>query len=151
MMKQEIKHNSWHMWLANVGVDNYGKLRPGETIDICQYIRLVLFGLIKAIGATLIIILFVSWVSFSIGNLIGWLFMDYAIEPIAVIVWITFGVLGAITTMSHLIITYDRYQNKRYWAKIYKEGGVLPEVKPSFLSLAYRKFKDKTCFKLEIK
>jgi lipid-A-disaccharide synthase-like uncharacterized protein len=150
-MKQEIKHDSWHMWLANIGMDSYCKLKPGETIDICQYIRLVAFGIIKAMFCTFVTILFVSWVLFSIGNLIGWLFLDYAIDPMAAIVWITFGVLGGAGIISYVIILYARYEKKRYWAMFYQEGGIVPEVRPSFISLAYRKFKEKTCFKLEVK
>lgn len=145
-MKHNINHTSWHMFLANFGVDDYAKLRSGESIDICSYIRLILKGLFKAFGICFFATAIATWVIFSVGNLIGWIYMDYKLEPISGIFFMALLCFSVLMLFAVSKDVYDRYRRKRYLSQIYSNK----EVKTSFLTLAYRKFKNKTCFKLDI-
>lgn len=74
---------------------------------------------------------------FSIGNLVGVFFLDgYEFSPITGLV---LGVYG--------LIAFCLYKEKQYE---YRQsiGYVAPKKEPGFLTLAYRKFKDKTCIKI---
>jgi hypothetical protein len=148
MMKHDIQFGSWHMWLANFGIDPYVKLRKGSTIDICSYIRMVWTGFFKLAGIVLLITAAVGWTLFSIGNLIGWLFYGYLLEVVTIfniiLLLVFFGLFVAFA-ISHAC---KEYQLDKYWKTIYRKG---KKPEPGFIVLAYRKFKEKTCFVLEIK
>jgi len=150
MMKQEIKHNSWHMWLANFGKDEWTRLDIGEHIDICSYLRLVFWGLLRFTGVCLMVVALTSWAAFSVGNMFGWLFLDYKLEAPTVIAVVGFLILLLLVLLAYGKDKYDQYRRKQYWKRI-ENGTHRKPRKPTFLQLVYRKFKDKTCFKLEIK
>lgn len=147
-----FKDNSWHFWVVNFGEK---RINPnwGDT-DICEYIRCFFRGLFWLFVTTFIICGFTTWVLVSIGNVIGTLFLGYKIEPYAVVFLLmltggamAFGIVGSIKWYSERQAEKNRLLREAYYRGELKE----PEPKePGFLTLAYRKFKDKTCVRIKI-
>lgn len=149
-MKQEINHNSWHMWLANFAKDEWTRFDIGDTTDICTYVKAVFWGTLRFIGVAVMVVALVSWTAFSVGNMFGWLFLDYKLEAPTVIAVFGFIVSVLLLAFAYGKDRYDAYRRKQYWKRI-ENGEHSKPRKPGFMALVYRKFKDKTCFKLEIK
>lgn len=147
MITSDINHKSWHMWLANFGVsDRWDRISTGDRVDICSYIRRVLFGVLKLAVLSAAIGFMTLWVLFSIGNIFGWLFLGYMLEGPAI-----FFIIMSISLLSVFVIFYTKNKVDEYqWKKRSRYVESKPK-KPGFMSLAYRKFKDKTCFMLEVK
>lgn len=149
MEYHDLQYSTWHMWLANFGVTRYDRLDPGDRVDICSYIRMVAMGALKLLILTLVGLVLVGWVLFSIGNMFAFLFMGYTLELPAFMFWF-FGSLILIGIGFHhgkkkvSDLLYER--RIKNW-----DGKARPKKKPGFLALAYRKFKDKTCFMMEVK
>ena len=149
-MKHEIKHDSWHMWLANFTKDEWTRLDINDTVDICTYLRLVVVGFLRVLLLTLVAIALGGWVLYSAVNLFGWVFLGWTLEPPAVVMVAAFMGVAFLLAVAYGKIKWDDYQRALYWKRITEEGMRGPK-KPGFLTLVRKKFKEKTCFKLEIK
>lgn len=128
----ELSSNSWHYKIAN-----FGEQRTGwEEDDICHYIRSFIFG-----GFWALVVLFFalgagSAYLFSIGNVLGWMFLGYLLEPFSVLVLgATLMIVGGVAIAVWWI---ERQHNKK-------------EEEPGVVGLAYRRFKDKTCVRIKFK
>ena len=147
MQAQKLSSNSWHLWLANFGVPNkWDIIEVGDRLDICSYIRRVAWGLLKVVLLTIALIGILYGVLFSIGNLIGWLFFGYILaEPV--------GVFWGVVLMMALIVLVGvsvKATSDKVKDVLYKNSRERRNKQPGFLVLAYRKFKDKTCFMVEV-
>lgn len=137
-----IKRNSWHYKLANFGRE---RVWPGEKIDFCRYFRCVVGGLFVFTITALVAFAAGVWFIDTIVELFrfflyGIKMSDMAIAMTVIVLSIGVGALFAVCK-----IKYDDYQYlKRKSRKDYEE----PE--PNFFTLAYRKFKDKTCHLLQV-
>jgi len=128
----ELKRESWHYWLANFG-------EPGGRVhtetDICSYIRYVMIGSFWFTVTGVIGLAFVSWLSHSIGNLIGWLLFDYVLEKSSFAFFLFFGTIALLLTF----IAGTVYVKEK-----------VEESEPGFARLAYRSWKDKFCAKVKL-
>lgn len=130
MKSYKLKKDSWHYWLASFG-DEY---RVYRLDDICGYIRAVIHGAFLLLLMGIIISILGGTSAFALGNLFSWLFLGYELSGVTVIYSaVITGLIGAaivIISIEHLKEKSDRNN-------------------PGFVRLAYRKFKDKTCSKVE--
>jgi hypothetical protein len=136
MKSFKLNVKSWHGWLYNFGRD-WDRLRPGESVDLCSYIRGVFFHslLVLFLGGALSLMVFGSIAAFA--NVFSWLFLGYILEPAAVVVVGIYASIGALAAFLH-------YKQKRDEANYDK-----PKPPPGFVKLAYSKFKEKTCAMIE--
>lgn len=128
----KLKKDSWHFWLATFGDKNRVDHRYGD--DICHYIRSVLVGAFWATFALVAASLFTAWVGFSFGNLIGWLFFGYVLDLATVFFFMFAAFIGA-------LVGWAAFMD---WRREH-----CADREPGFVTLAYRKFKTKTCAMVE--
>lgn len=145
-----ISENSWHFWVVNFGER---RIRPswGDT-DICEYTRCFIRGLMCLIAAAVGIGLVIAFITASIINGIAWMFFGYIMEPWTFAFMLMVVGAGLATCLFHfaqfMIRRREAIRQKRH--ELMKKGEYTPPP-PSFLTLAYRKFKDKTCVRLTFK
>lgn len=138
-----IKMKSWHMWLANFGVEKWKKLETADRIDICRYGRRVLLGAMKLAALTIAVTGVTWWAVYSIGNMIGWLFLDYVlIEPTVMFFSMAFA-LTALVAIGGVWHGYKWIRDRRAINR--------PVTEPGFVSLMAHKIKSKMCFMIEVK
>lgn len=143
-MNHTLNKKSWHFWLATkVGPMSY---YPGKQVNICSYIRNVLAGL----GALILTII-------SFGGLIGLYFLG----GYELIVWaLENGMSGSPPDISFLFLFINIIAAAIAFGIVllytcgkihdYKQmKAAEPERQPSFISLAFRKWKEKKCFFVE--
>jgi hypothetical protein len=146
MMTHTIKRDSWHFKLQNFGAaDQYYGTK--ET-DICTYTRRV----IRGASLFLLVCSLALFGGYCVGDFIYWLYtgLMYEFTKMALGAFMTVIILGMVAcglVAAALLHTHKKYEDYKY-AKMKSDDYVEP--KPSFMQLAYRKFKDKTCFKLKV-
>lgn len=140
MKSFNLKKDSWHFWLSKFMRERW--YYPGDQVDLCQYIRKVIMGVIILFFVSFTGLLF-SWAYLYGGYaLIACLFDSQCTEPPELsVLFITINIIALVILAAFgACIAKEKYDEYRY-------DHPLPEVEkdPSFLQLAYRKFKDKTC------
>lgn len=147
-----LKKNSWHYWLAT----NIGDYKEYQN-DFCAYVRSVLFSIIA--GALIVttfggIGLFILYV---IGREVhalftcvisGWFGISTVcsygkFEEAATSFLVGLAICAAIIA----VIVFSCKRKERIRKEIYAGRRKMPE--PSFITLAYRSLKEKTCFRVE--
>lgn len=126
MKAYTLKKNSWHYWLAKKG-----GLWGNET-DICDYIRKVLKGILVVFFVSLAIPVILFIIGSGAWNIFAYLFLGVKLNLFA---RVTITVLGAIVSFFMLVgfgVMYSKIHDKI-------------SDNPGFVTLSYRKFKDKTC------
>lgn len=134
-MMEVTLNKSWHLWLANFGEK---RIRPEWGTDICEYTRAVLVGLFWALFSFSFISVFGSWVLFSVYDIINMMITGQMIEKATMVFLFTLGLLTIISGFVGFKIWMER--------RPVKERPVKP---PSIAKVVYRKFKDKTCFRIK--
>ena len=134
-----LDSNSWHFWLSNFGAR---RIWPDEETDICEYTRAVISGTFSLFAVTLFWAIISAWVGFSFYNLGEYLFgyVDKVIPTTVMFFGVILALTGAITYIFIKEKVVDYLDNRE------------PSTKePGFATLAYRKFKDKTCARIEFR
>jgi len=126
-------NKSWHLWLANFGEK---RIYPNCGTDICEYTRAVMVGSFWALVAGTFITLGTLWVGFSFYDIALAIFTGSALLPYSIIFLMLVGAFVLLVT----IVAYKE------WRKMQPSE---PPKPPSFTAVAYRKFKDKTCFRIK--
>lgn len=154
MKTETVNVNSWHYRLATTyGPVSTWRLARGEA-DFCSYLRGVFLGLllvffITAMGSILTVGLIGMPMIYVVSSILelGWHFppaevgiflvFDLAIAIFGFFMW--FHLSGNFAkTVNAVIIALGKNATEKY-----------VEKEPGFVSLAYRKFKEKTCFRLQ--
>lgn len=147
MKATTLKKKSWHFWLADKGHHNLKFiLSYKEKVDLCQYIRWVIFGaflvtlasigiLILSMALLLVTYYDVEWI---FNSMIAGHFVS--LEPLGIFMLSVWCVVLFLLSVA----LFQDYKQKH--------GG--NERKPlisddAFVKIAYRKFKDKTCSYVE--
>lgn len=135
MKSIKLNRKSWHFALASYGTYPYDVEYYAH--DICSYTHKVLNGFMKALffialgvflGYCMLVEPFI-WFSY---NFAFW----YANQNLPLIVGIVFWALLVLIGVFGMHFHYKEKRNK-------------PKPPPSFLSLWYRSFKEKICFKVD--
>lgn len=155
MKEYTFSNKSWHFKLANVGVQ---RVWDFEQIDICSYIRKVLAGAITFGAAAVAVVSIVTFFGYGFITLGIWLY-----ECITTGVWVLPNPIARLMAISIMIAVFgciifgikhlleklqDRYINH---VVKHRHPQLMEEKEPSFIGAAYRKFKDKTCFRITFK
>lgn len=142
-----LKADSWHFRLAN-SADSF--LIKEDEVDFCEYFWLVFKGAIVNLSVCMMVLISVVLSCALVGDFLAWVVacavMFSYIEP-----EVFAGILSVILTggiAAYLSINVGNWINKglSYMNKSYKEEVESP---PGFIKVAYRKIKDKTCFKID--
>lgn len=134
-MMEVTLNKSWHLWIANFA----GKrIYPECGTDICEYTRAFLAGMFWFLFVAVVSTLIGVFVSFSLWNILTFMFgYEDTIYPFTYIFMLIVGGLLAIVAFAMAKEWYDNRPTKDK-----------PEAPPTFAKVAYRKFKDKTCFRI---
>ncbi len=148
-MKFELKRDSWHYRLANFASED-GNRRVYRDSDICTYIRALMLGAFWFLVCLWFVALAGIWVGTTVYNLYTFAVYGSALTAPAIVLCCLIITLALIVVIA---VQVERYKERKHQRRmeILRQGGEVPEPKPGFIRLAYRKFKDKTCFKLEFK
>ncbi len=133
MKSYTLKRNSWHYWLAK-----NGGLWEHNT-DICTYIRKVIIGTIKMIAVCIAAGASGAIAVLGTVNLVSALFYGAQINGLGAIV---IAVLVTMVLIFFAFVYVEKVQPRLNRKRVEKE--------PGFVSLAYTKFKDKTCARIRI-
>lgn len=139
MLEFTLKEKSWHMWLANFGGTRIGSYERRCGTDICSYIRAVFWGSMALLALTMACLAFATMIGATLYNYYSIIFNGF--EE----VW---GVTVLVTLVLFCLafITLGVYLQEKY--KEWRWKNPVKSKPPGFTKLAYRKFKDKTCFKV---
>lgn len=135
-----LNKDSWHYKAAEFGTA-FGV--PNET-NICRYFWLVLRGALLFAVMTLSISVVASIIGISIANGIFHLLFDWQLLDISKAGLTVLFAVSATFSVVYAKSKFDRWMRTR-------SENVKEETESTFTSLAYAKFKDKTCFKILFK
>lgn len=129
-----INKNSWHYRLAN----EYGGLERWED-DFCSYSRRVGLGLCAALLLSAVC----SLLLYPLVDLAIWAYFRMFVDPVDMSTAAEiFCIIAAVLLLALAIGVFGSLR------EMYVESRPRVKKEPSFLTLAYRKFKDKTCVRV---
>jgi hypothetical protein len=139
----KIKRKSWHYFLVNFGNQ---RVYAGQKTDFCTYFWYVVFGLFHLIGLVLGIIIFTLLIAGSFYDYYNWLMHNIPMHDVSIaVVIITFIIIASIA-IGYCVFKYTDWKDS-----LKKSDDFEVVVKePGFFTLAYRKWKEKTCILVEI-
>lgn len=148
MKEFTLDPNSWHFKLANFLSCRVSKYDVKYGTDICTYTRAVLGGLVVFSILTIIVLAFSIWTGNSLYQFYNFYVYGIEISESArafggMIFVASFMAIATAITVLGVWTTQTILEKRRRNAPAV--------VEPSFVSLAYSKFKDKTCYKVNFK
>lgn len=149
MKEFTLNANAWHFRLANYGQTRIDDYDVEYGMDICTYVRAVLRGLLSVLFTVVITVGLTAWVGYSIYDI--YQIIAGGPKEVSPGTAIFVAVIAAIIiagTMAVLGVTV-REATYRYRDYSRDKQTTCKENQPGFIKLAYRKFKDKTCFKIK--
>ena len=152
MIEFELDPKSWHFWLANFGTRRVREWRDDN--DLCSYIRAVFWGTFWFTLAASAVIIGVALTGNMFYELYMYFMYDVTLSVFAEVAYVLYSV--SIALFSLLVLMWFTAEKvipavrtaymKACYGSYEKRNGP-----PSFLTLTYRKFKEKTCFKIKFK
>lgn len=146
-MKQHIfSKNSWHYKLASLGSS---RIEEEYRVDFCTYLRAMLKAIIGIAFMLLIGIFTVVVCVNCVSNLLAWVVycivnLDLSLPDPEAVVSLFFGVVALLYYFGKFVSQkITEYKRTHPLIQVYKKKG------PSFLKVAYQKFKSKTCFYID--
>jgi TM2 domain-containing membrane protein YozV len=134
-----IKQNSWHYKLAKFsGLYMY----KGMKTNFCSYFWSVVLGICKILLCVLGILIACLLIGGGYYELYMWYFHDVKMSEGAITIVIISTSIPVVLGLAWALVKYLDYRDERKSEYVKKE--------PTFMSLAYQKFKNKTCVKVEI-
>jgi hypothetical protein len=130
-----LSNTAWHFRLANYGAT---RIWVEDGSDICEYTRAVFAGSFLLLLAVIAGALATVWVGLSLFNLYEVAVGAAMLELHTALFLFVMGIIGFFIGVAVLADWYNSRPEK-------------PPVEPGFVKLAYRKFKNKTCVRLEFK
>ena len=135
MKEYTFSKDSWHYKMCALGDADFKY--KAQNMDMCEYIRVVIGKMITLALGSILLLALVGLLLLSWYDLVAWLFFDAEIHKSSIPMFIVQGGL----LMFVGLIAIKVYLEKR------EESG----EDPSFVTVAYRKFKDKTCSRVSFK
>lgn len=134
-MMEVTLNKSWHLWIANFAGR---RIYPECGTDICEYTRAFLAGMFWFLFVAVVSTLIGTFVLGSLWNILAFMFGYH--ENIHPYTFIFILLVGSLLTLALFMHVKEWYQNRPTKEK--------PKAPPTFAAVAYRKFKDKTCFRI---
>lgn len=152
MMEFELKTNSWHFWLSNFGTRRVREWRDDN--DLCSYTQAVLQGLFwfaLAAGAGLTAVGLTGNMLYEVYN--------YFTNDVTLGLWgeiaatVYVAIIGILLMLLMLWFLFEKAVPAIHtgFKKVMYGTHEKRNRPPGFIALAYRKFKEKTCFKIKFK
>lgn len=138
----KFSRDSWHYKLANFGSD---RVAYWLETDICSYSRKVFAGFITFVMITFLCCVLLGIIALAVYEHYMWFTDQGSFGPAAFLVDGTIILIGGIALIEVFKHKIRRYSNQRYWDKL---TGVKKTKPDNFLVTLYKKFKDKTCYKV---
>lgn len=137
----KLNHKSWHYRMANYGMK---RIWREDKTDFCSYSRMVMSGLflrtvLWSFVSTMIIWTGYTWYQFYLNLTQRKPLNDFALLWIITLV----SCIGAAIVVTG-VVQFSKWKTERKYKK-HKD-----KSEPTFFSLMYRKWKEKTCFMVEI-
>lgn len=153
MKEFTLNAESWHFRLANYGHQRISNYQVKYGTDFCTYMRAVLRGAGKALLVYTFSAVLVSWVAYGLYDVVQLLMNpEHEIFPTTVV----FGaVIAALTILlcGGLVIESFKYIRERIrqyrYNRMHGQGVKAKQAEPGFITLAYRRLKNKTCFRIK--
>lgn len=138
MKTLELKTNTWHYFLAEIGGRNLS-----ET-DICYYTRSVILGaLLMSVFVFIALLMWHVTVHTVLGAIFGVIYGTYMFTPAGEAGLIIFGIISVFVLMYLLSLGMVALQDRMKNTVINKQD--------NFLYHSYRSWKDKYCMRVVIK
>jgi len=151
MMEFELDTKSWHFWLANFGTRRVREWRDDN--DLCSYIRAVFWGSLLFCFTAALCLGFAA----ITANMLYEIYMIYAYDAVFTEWGKAAFMLYTIVTLLFGLLVLAWFTHEKAipaagtaWRKV-MYGKHKEDRPPTFLALTYRKFKEKTCFKIKFK
>lgn len=158
MKEVKFSRNTWHWRLA--GFYGNAEMRydyQTETErydgDICSYIRSMFYGLFRVVVLTAVFGLLAA----SLGNFGAWVvvwFMTGASVSLDLLGFLIVALTAAVIVVVGMFFCISKFEDwnkaRRQRRREQRELEQIEEKPESFMRAAYRKFKDKTCFRVEV-
>lgn len=146
MLAFDLKKDSWHMWVANFGNVRIGEYMKREGTDICTYTRAFMIGGVLLAFCTLAAFGFATWIILGLYGIFAYFFGSLAELPVESVTII--GIIASLSLLVSFMATTQKIKDYQREKRHQASMSGLPPSTPGFLTLAYRKFKNKTCFKI---
>lgn len=139
----KLSNKSWHYHI----VKTYSSLDEwflNRGVDFCEYLRALIAGILAIILIILGASIVLSILLYPLISIVAQFDIGFHIpDDFTIIILITESI--ALSVFGVVLYAHDKSRN------IYKrKRQKVVECDPGFYTLAYRKFKEKTCFKVEI-
>ena len=131
-----MKRNSWHYSLAKIA-NNDQNIYDGE-MSICQYSRKVFWGGVLVAFLVTMLINILVFVGTALYEILGAIVGFSALGPASYVLLGLFAFIG--------VCSVGYFLNKRWKAK---SRELLKAENTSYVSKAYKSYKDKICFTVE--
>lgn len=152
MKEFTLNAESWHFRLANYGHRRINDYHVKYGTDFCTYMRAVVRGAVKALLVYTFSAVLVSWVVYGLYDVAQLLMNpEHEIFPTTVLI-------GAILFSTFVLLCGGligegfKYLRRELMVGYYsrdKSGSWWKENQPGFITLAYRRLKNKTCFRIK--
>jgi uncharacterized membrane protein YidH (DUF202 family) len=139
-----LNRKSWHYWLASEFGNSFGYAEP---VSMCKYVKDVIVGLGKFLGVVIVCggvlaaVIDTIWYLYQIAHALITHTKLPGEDDIAIVV-IT------IVVVSSLLVGYAEWKDYRDCQKLMREHET-PSENPSFIVMAWRTIRDKTCVKVD--
>lgn len=152
MKQHTLNANAWHFRLANYGRKRISDYEVKYGTDFCAYMRAVLQGAGKALLVYTFSAVIIAWVGYAVYD-VALLIMNPQHEVFPTTVFIGF-MLAVLAIMLCGGLAAEGFRHIRERIRLHaivraQKDGKRYQPEPGFLTLAYRKFKDKTCFRIK--
>ena len=148
-MEFTLNTNSWHYAIANFKTE---RVSPWRGSDICSYTRAFIQGFMWLV----LTVAFLAFMACGTLNVmyesVLYLVNDTPLTILGEVFMLLYAVIfffAGIIGILYLLIEEAAPPVFKAYRKAMNKCVESQEKNPSFLTLAYRKFKDKTCFKIK--
>ena len=135
MKEFTLKRDSWHYKLVTFG-DKESETKLKYEVDMCEYVWMVIRSFALWAFFAIVAVLLAFGVIHSLYDLVQYIFFGKEFIEKGTVIFLTF-VVGFLVFASIIVFLA--------WRETLRSD---PDYKPGFAILAYRKFKDKTCSRI---
>lgn len=134
----KLSKNGSIYWLAKLGNNNENFIKS----DLCTTTRKVFFGILYSIFITIMAVYVLMGVGYIPFYILLWIVSGTALMTETLSVFIVLGILASIALIGYSLFKGVKYVKKETTKKL---------ESVEFIQTAYKGFKEKVCFMVEVK